>query len=99
MGSIKVSMKFIAKVGDIVILDEGKHYLVLNCLEMEGKAYLVVRRMKMSLESVLQLDNQEKEIVQELIDENNEYYFQFVKDEEVVSKIKQILALEEKEEN
>ncbi len=91
-------MSFIAKVGDIVILDEGKHYLVLNCLEMEGKAYLLVRRVKMSLESVLQLDDQENEIVQELIDENNEYYFQFVKDEEVVSKINQIVNLKENEE-
>ena len=93
MGSIKVSMKFVAKVGDIILLDEGKHYLVLNCLEMEGKAYLVVRKLKMSMESVLQLDNQEKEIVQELIDENNEYYFSFVTDEEVVAKINQIVNL------
>ena len=88
-------MDFIARTGDIIVLDEDVHYKVLHRLKMEGRGYLIVRKIKMSVESILQLDEQSEEIVQEVIDENNDYYFSFVTDEDVVSKIRKALEIYE----
>lgn len=90
-------MKFISKVGDIVVLEEDKIYQVVQCIAMEGRGYLVIRRIRMNLASVLQPDDSKTEFVEELLDYNHNYYFQTVTDQDVISKINAIMQKEDKE--
>lgn len=82
-------MQFISKVGDVIVLEEDSLYQVLHCIEMQGRGFLVIRKAKMSLESVLQLKSQEVEIVEEVVDNKFNYYFQNVKDPAIISAIQE----------
>ncbi len=82
-------MQFISKVGDIIVLEEEKLYQVLHCIEMQDRGFLVIRKIKMSIESVLQLTPQELEIVEEVVDDKYNYYFQNVKDPKIISAVQE----------
>lgn len=87
-------MQFISKVGDIVVLEEDKLYQVMHCIEIEDRGFLVIKKMKMSLESVLDIIPAKLEVAEEVIDDQSNYYFQNVKDEAtiqaVMAKVKEL---------
>lgn len=87
-------MQFISKVGDIVMLEEEKLYHVMHCIEIADRGFLVIKKMKVSLESVLDLIPAKLEVVEEVIDDQSNYYFQNVKDEAtiqaVMAKVKEL---------
>ena len=87
-------MKFIVKPGDVVILDDEKQYRVMNCVELDGHGYLVIKRMKITLESALSIEKSTTEIVEEVLDENMNYYFSLVTDEKIINAVNNIVANE-----
>lgn len=81
-------MEFIAQRGEIIIMDDEACYLVLKNIEFNGEAYQrTVKTADYLLEDQVEI-NQEDEIYLKEIIENDECFYDFVTDEEIIKSLK-----------
>ena len=83
-------MEFVAKVDDIIMLEDELNYRVLKTIELDGVGYVVLQKFDVDLKSILNADEQKQIVVKEIIDENDDYFLQIVTDEEILQKIEEI---------
>jgi len=84
-------MDFVTKVGDIVLLDNETAYQVLAQKEFNGQGYLFISKVHTDIENVFASEKDEFEIVQEVIDEDDEFFLATVEDKTVIEEIKKML--------
>ena len=83
-------MEFVAKVDDIIMLEDELNYRVLKPIELDGVGYVVLQKFDGDLKLMLNTDEQKQIVVKEIIDENDDYFLQIVTDEEILQKIEEI---------
>lgn len=83
-------MEFVAKVDDIIMLEDELNYRVLKTIELDGVGYVVLQKFDVDLNLMLNTDEQKQIVVKEIIDENDDYFLQIVTDEEILQKIEEI---------
>ncbi len=83
-------MEFVVKVGDIVMLEDELNYRVLDCVELDGNGYVILKKFELTVDSVLQLDNAKEIVVQEVIDNEGDYFLQIVTDEDILKRIEKL---------
>lgn len=79
-------MGFVSKIGDILMLDEGKNYYVINQVEYNNVSYLIVAEVGVDLDMII---NMEKNaiVVKEVVDDNDDYFLTIVEDKALSKKI------------
>jgi hypothetical protein len=83
-------MEFVVKVGDIVMLEDELNYRVLDCVELDGNGYVILKKFELTVDSVLQLDNAKEIVVQEVIDNEDDYFLQIVTDQDILKRIEKL---------
>ena len=84
-------MDFVAQKGEMILMEDEKNYMVLATLEYEGEAYLRLlktgnRLFDEEYEPVIKNDIYVKEVV----DEVEDYYLEFVTDEALIEKLREL---------
>ena len=83
-------MNFVVKEGDIVTLEDDLNYVVKKCLEVDGEGYLVLKKINLTTDAILQIEEAKEIVVQEIIDEDDNYFLRIVTDEKVLQNIEEI---------
>ena len=81
-------MEFIAQRGEIIIMDDEACYLVLKNIEFNGEAYQrTVKTADYLLEDQVEISQEDEIYLKEII-ENDECFYDFVTDEEIIKSLK-----------
>lgn len=83
-------MEFVAKKGEVIVMDEGDTYLVLKTIEYEGAGYLhMVQTGEYLYDENFEIDSSKEAYVKEVVTEDD-YYLEVVSDEELIKKLSAI---------
>ena len=81
-------MEFIAQRGEIIIMEDEECYLVLKNIEYNGEAYQkTVKTGDYLLDDQFEVDKESEVYLKEII-ENEECFYDFVTDEEIIKVLK-----------
>ena len=81
-------MEFIAQRGEIIIMEDEECYLVLKNIEFNGEAYQrTVKTGDYLLDDQFEVDKESEVYLKEII-ENEECFYDFVTDEELIKVLK-----------
>lgn len=81
-------MEFVAKKGEVLVMEEGDTYLVLKTIEYEGEGYLhMIQTGEYLYDEDFKIDSSKEKYVKEVISENDEYSLEIVTDEKLIAKL------------
>ena len=81
-------MEFIAQRGEIIIMEDEECYLVLKNIEFNGEAYQrTVKTGDYLLDDQFEVDKESEVYLKEII-ENEECFYDFVTDKELIKVLK-----------
>lgn len=78
---------FVLREGDTVILENDNAYMVYKTIELNGEGYLIIGPVGVDLKTLLGIKGKVK-IVQEFVDDDENYYLEAVTDLSILEKIK-----------
>ena len=82
-------MEFIAKKGEVLIMNEDETYFVLATHEYEGECYLhLIKTGEHILDVNYEVDLKSSVYAKEVVDENDNYFLDFVTDENLLKVLK-----------
>ena len=82
-------MEFIAKKGEVIVMNDDETYLVLATYEHEGAGYLhLIKTGEHILDNNYEVDLKSTVYAKEVIDDNDNYFLQFVTDENLIKVLK-----------
>ena len=79
-------MNFVAKVGEILNLEDNNNYQVVDRVKYNEENYLKLLKLPNKLNNAFDFKNLTYCFVQEVID-NEDYYLNFVEDEEIIKNL------------
>ena len=80
-------MEFVAKKGEIILMDDGSCYMVLKTIEFENEAYLhVVKTGDSFFDGAEDIDMKDNHYIKQVI-QDDECYYGFVEDEALIEKL------------
>ena len=85
-------MSFVAKKGEIVVLEDNEAYQVVARAMCEENAYLLLIKVKTNIQDIFDESKRETQIVQEIV-EDGEYFLSPVTDKNLVQKIYDMIKL------
>ena len=85
-------MSFVAKKGEIVVLEDNEAYQVVARAMCEENAYLLLIKVKTNVQDIFDESKRETQIVQEIV-EDGEYFLSPVTDKNLVQKIYDMIKL------
>ena len=78
-------MEFIAKKGEVLVMNEDEIYFVLATYEYEGAGYLhLIKTGEHILDENYEVDLKSSVYAKEIVDENDNYLLDFVTDENLI---------------
>lgn len=84
-------MRSIAQKGEMIVMEDQENYIVLATLEYNGENYLrLIKTGEVMFDTTYQVNEKEKIYVKEIIDENEDYFFEYVKDENLLKELKKL---------
>ena len=84
-------MKSIAQKGEMIVMEDQENYIVLATLEYNGENYLrLIKTGEEMFDTSYPVDAKNKIYAKEVIDENDDYYLEYVKDENLLTKLKKL---------
>ena len=82
-------MKSVAQKGEMIVMEDEENYIVLATLEYNGENYLrLIKTGEQLFDENYEVDLKNVVYVKEIIDENEDYFFEFVKDENIINNLK-----------
>lgn len=82
-------MKSVAQKGEMIVMEDEENYIVLATLEYNGENYLrLIKTGERLFDENYEVDLKNVVYVKEIIDENEDYFFEFVKDENIINNLK-----------
>lgn len=82
-------MQFITRLGEVVMLENGKSYQVFEQKEYNSKAYVTLREVPEAEEDLLNFEKYKFKFAEEVI-QNNDFYLVPVDDKELVAKLSKL---------
>ena len=81
-------MEFIAQRGEVIIMDDESCYLVLKNIEFNGEAYhRTIKTADYLLDEEFEIEKESETYLKEII-ENDECFYDFVSDDELIKTLK-----------
>ena len=81
-------MEFIAQRGEVIIMDDESCYLVLKNIEFNGEAYhKTIKTADYLLDEEFEIEKEAEIYLKEII-ENDECFYDFVTDEDLIKTLK-----------
>lgn len=87
-------MSFVAKKGEIVILENNEAYQVVARAMCDENAYLLLLKVQTDVQNILDESKRETQIVQEIV-EDGEYFLSTVTDNNLIQKIYSVMKSED----
>ena len=81
-------MEFVAKKGEVIVMDESDTYLVLKTIEYEGVGYLhMIQTGEYLYDEHFEIDSSKEAYAKEVITDEEDYFLEFINDEELIKKL------------
>ena len=84
-------MDFVTRLGDVVLLENETAYQVLAQKEFNGEGYLFISKVHENIEDIFDSNKNEFAVVQEVVDEDDEFFLSVIEDETIINEIKKML--------
>ena len=84
-------MEFVAKVNDLLLLEDDINYIVKETVELDGEGYLVLESAEINLVDEFDGKKRKTVVVKEIVTEDEEYYLEGVTDAKLLKKIEKIV--------
>ena len=82
-------MEFVAKKGEVILMDENDTYLVLKTIEHDGAGYLhLIKTGDHLLDMTYEADLKQEFFAKEVFTEDDNYFLEFVTDENLIETLK-----------